>query len=149
MLHNQGLEIKKQNLQKQQEIEQHKTIRKKTVPQVWRNSNREGWNSDKVLEKIMGIFKKSGVEIPDTVFYRVHRIGVPYVDKTTRKSCKSHCVKSVQIRSFFCSVFSRIRTLSLRIQSECWKIRTRKNSVFGHFSRSDSHSSVFYFSPQN
>ena len=32
-----------------------------------------------------------------------------------------HCVKSVQIRSFFLSVFS------------C--IRTRKNTVFGHFSR--------------
>ena len=39
------------------------------------------------------------------------------------------CVKSVQIRSFFCSVFSRI-------QSKYGKIRTRKNSVFGHFLRS-------------
>ena len=28
--------------------------------------------------------------------------------------------------------------VSLRIQSECGKIHTRKNSVFGHFSRSDS-----------
>ena len=27
---------------------------------------------------------------------------------------------------------------SLRIQSECGKIRTRNNSVFGHFSRSDT-----------
>ena len=27
--------------------------------------------------------------------------------------------------------------VSLRIQSEYWKIRTRNNSVFGHFSRSD------------
>ena len=34
----------------------------------------------------------------------------------------SHCVKSVQIRSFF--------------WSEYRKIRTRKNFVFGHFSRS-------------
>ena len=34
-----------------------------------------------------------------------------------------HCVKSVQIRSFFWSVFSRI-----------W---TSKNSVFGHFSHSE------------
>ena len=33
----------------------------------------------------------------------------------------NHSVKCVQIRSFFCSVFSRIRT--------------KKNSVFGHFSR--------------
>ena len=37
-------------------------------------------------------------------------------------------MKSVQIRSFFWSVFSRIRT-------ECGKIRIRKNSVFGYFSR--------------
>ena len=37
---------------------------------------------------------------------------------------KSHCVKCVQIRSFS------------GIQSECGKIRTRKNSVFGHFSHS-------------
>ena len=35
-----------------------------------------------------------------------------------------HCVKSVQIR------------VSLRIQSEWGKIRTRKNSVFGHIWRS-------------
>ena len=38
-----------------------------------------------------------------------------------------HCMKSVQIRSFFWSVFSCIRT-------EHREIRTRKNSVFGHFS---------------
>ena len=43
----------------------------------------------------------------------------------------THCVKNVQIRNFFWSVFSRI-------QSEYGKIRTRKNSVFGHFSRRDS-----------
>ena len=41
----------------------------------------------------------------------------------------SHCVKSVLIRSYFWSVFSCI-------QSEYRKIRTRNNSIFGHFSRS-------------
>ena len=45
------------------------------------------------------------------------------------KSQYRHCVKSVQIWSFFWSVFSCI-------QGEYRKIRTRKNSVFGHFSRS-------------
>ena len=45
-----------------------------------------------------------------------------------------HCVKCFQIRSFFWSVFSRIWT-------ECGKIWTRKNSVFGHFLRSE----MFYF----
>ena len=52
-----------------------------------------------------------------------------------------HFVKSVQIRSFLWCVFYRIRTeyeeiVFLRIQSEFMKIRTRKNSVFGHFTRS-------------
>ena len=48
---------------------------------------------------------------------------------------KSHCVKSVLIRSFFWSVFSCIRTeyLNLRIHSEYRKIRARKNYVFGYF----------------
>ena len=41
-----------------------------------------------------------------------------------------HCVKNVQIRSYFWSVFSCIQT-------ECRKIRTRNNSVFGHFSSSE------------
>ena len=42
-----------------------------------------------------------------------------------------HCMKSVQVRSYFWSVFSCIRT-------KYRKIRTRKNSVFAQFSRSDS-----------
>ena len=42
-----------------------------------------------------------------------------------------HCVKSVQIWSYFWSVFFCIRT-------ECRKIRTKNNSVFGHFSHSKS-----------
>ena len=41
-----------------------------------------------------------------------------------------HSVKSVQIRSFFWAVFSCIRT-------EYRKIQTTKNSIFGHFSRSE------------
>ena len=49
-----------------------------------------------------------------------------------------HCAKSVQIRGYFWSVFSRIQFyfVSLRIQFKCGKIQTRNNSVFGHFSRS-------------
>ena len=36
--------------------------------------------------------------------------------------------------------------VSLRIQSECEKIRTRKNSVFRHFSRSDPQKKCFFWS---
>ena len=51
-----------------------------------------------------------------------------------------HCMKSVQIRNFSAPYFPAFRlnterySISLRIQSKCGKIRTRKNSVFGHFS---------------
>ena len=54
-----------------------------------------------------------------------------------------HCVKSVQIVSFFWSVFSRIRTENGDFRSKSpysvpiREVRTRKNSVFGRFSRSD------------
>ena len=43
-----------------------------------------------------------------------------------------HCVKSVQTRSFFWSLFSRI-------QCEFGKIRNRKNPVYGHLSHSDTY----------
>ena len=43
---------------------------------------------------------------------------------------RKHCLKSVQITSFFWSGFSRI-------QSEYGKVQTGKNSVFGHFSHSE------------
>ena len=51
--------------------------------------------------------------------------------RSKKLSCHNslHCVKSVQIRSYFWSVFSCI-------QSKYRKIRTRNNSIFGHFSRS-------------
>ena len=57
----------------------------------------------------------------------------------------NHCVKSVQVQSYFWSVFSCIQTeyvdsLRLRIQSQYRKIRTRINSVFGHFSGSEQSS---------
>ena len=54
----------------------------------------------------------------------------------------AHCVKSVQIRSYFWSVFSCIwiEYVNLRIQSEYRKIWTRNNCVFGHFSRSENYS---------
>ena len=51
---------------------------------------------------------------------------IPFV---SCKQLSQHCVKSIQVRSYFWSVFSCI-------QSEYRKIRTRNNFVFGHFPRS-------------
>ena len=51
-----------------------------------------------------------------------------------------HCVKSVQIQSYFWSLFCCIRT-------EYRKIRTRNKPVFGHFSQCDGLSR--YYSSNN
>ena len=63
---------------------------------------------------------------PDRQFQPEDKFRSIFLPKTALDGC---CVKSVQIRNFFWSVFSCIRT-------EYSKIRTRKNSTFGHFSRS-------------
>ena len=47
------------------------------------------------------------------------------------------------MRRFFWSLFSRIW---IGIQSKYRKVRTRNNSVFGHFSRSDSSKRIFIVS---
>ena len=74
---------------------------------------------------------------------RHHKLSRPFYSVNI---ISKHCVKSVQIRSFFWSAHSHVRTeyVSLIwfvfccIQSEYSKIKARENSVFGHFSRSES-----------
>ena len=46
----------------------------------------------------MGICKESGVEIFETVINQAHKIGVPHVDKTTKKLCKSVIVRFLTFR---------------------------------------------------
>ena len=50
------------------------------------------------------------------------------ISNSYKYKIKSHCVKSIQIRSYFWYVFSCIQT-------EYRKIRTRDNSVFGNFTQ--------------
>ena len=70
--------------------------------------------------------------IVQLLFFKGHSPGHLQKWNLLHASQTIHCVKSVLIRSYFWSVFSCI-------QSEYRKIRTRNNSVFGHFSRSDSY----------
>ena len=75
-----------------------------------------------------------------------HKIFTAKYSKTLslNNECKTkeHCVKCVQIRSFFWSLFSRIRTEYVEIRSMSpYSVRMRENSnqkssVSGHFSRS-------------
>ena len=89
MLQNQILEIKKQNLQNQQEFKELEQYRRRLCLMFEGMPTEKNETCDKVLENIMGICKESGIEIFDTVIDQAHRIGALYVDKTTKKSCKS------------------------------------------------------------
>ena len=66
-------------------------------------------------EKVVGENKNSSAEFENSFFSTRHFL--------------ENCVKSVQIQSYFWSVFSCIRT-------EYRKIWSKNKSVFGHFSRS-------------
>ena len=65
------------------------------------------------------------------------------------------CLKSVQIRSFFGSVFSCIWTEYIEIlrispySVRMWENTYQKNSVFGHFSHSDCIPVVFGLNSEN
>ena len=83
MLESQILETKKQNLKNQLEIEELEWYLRRLCLRFQGIPTEKNETIDKVLEKITGICKESGIGIPDTVIDRAHRIGVPYVDKTT------------------------------------------------------------------
>ena len=105
--------------------------------------------------KLCKIYKKKPVVEPETcnfikkrIQHRCFPVNFAKIFRTyfriSSDDC-SHCVKSVQMRSFFWStrLWSKTQTFSwfansvnLRIQSEYGKIRIRKKSVFGIFSHS-------------
>ena len=66
-----------------------------------------------------------------------------------------HCLKSVQIRSFFGSVFSCIWIEYIEIlhispySVQMWENTYQKNSVFGHFLQSDCIPVVFGLNSEN
>ena len=62
-------------------------------------------------------------------FFRKTNISYPLIH--------THCVKGIQNGPYF-PVFGLNTEIYSRIQPEYRKIRTRKNSVFGHFSCSDT-----------
>ena len=89
MPQNQILKIWKQRLQNQQEIEKLEQYGRRLFLRFKGTPTERNETSDKVLEKMMGIWKESAFEIADLVKDQAHRIDVPYVDKITKKSCKN------------------------------------------------------------
>ena len=86
-------------------------------------------NTDQKNLRIWTLFTQCEFRYFD-LCYQLRNLWVMMNVSTYRRiDCYYHCVKSAQIRSYFWSVFSSI-------QSEYRKLRTRNNSVFGHFSRS-------------
>ena len=75
------------------------------------------------------------------------------VNKTWSVSLKNGRVEKKQLAPFAVSFSLREKfpntkffwSVFLCIQTECWKIRTKKNSVFGHFSRSKFQCVFEYF----
>lgn len=89
MLQKHILAVKKQNAANQTEIEELEHY-------GWRQCLRfegvlieKNGTSDKVLTRVMDLWKEVGVNIPDTVIDRAHRRGVAYINNKSKKGCKN------------------------------------------------------------
>ena len=93
------------------------------VDDVTKTCKTELKKSGKKLSKFKKILAKAPVKKLILVKGQGKNLLAPSLHRALKIGC--FCVKSVQVRRFFWSAFSCIR-----------KIRTKKNSIFGHFPRS-------------
>ena len=98
MLQKHILEIKKQVLANQSEIEELEQYGRRQCLRLEGVPIEKNETSDKVLSKVMHMCKEAGVDIPDMVIDRAHRIGKTYTDNKTKKSCKSIIVRFTTFR---------------------------------------------------
>ena len=88
-----------------------------------------------------------------SIFFLVPESLYVFLQVLKPKTSEDHYVKSIQIRSFSGPYFlvfevnTERYSVSLHIQSEYREIRTRINSVFGHFSRRGLH--IHYLTPSS
>ena len=97
------------------------------VDDVTKTCKTELKKSAKKLSKFKKILAKAPVKKLILVKGQGKNLLAPSLHRALKIGCL--CVKSIQVRRFFWSAFSCI-------QSEYRKIRTKKNSIFGHFPRS-------------
>ena len=97
MLRKQVSELHKLNIENQtnnEDLEQYGRrlcLRIDGVPVV------ENETSVNVLASVKKLFDDAQVEIPDAVIDRAHRIGGKYVDRKSKKSCKSIIVRCIDL----------------------------------------------------
>ena len=98
MLRKQVSELHKLNIENQtnnedlEQYDRHLCLRIDGVPVV------ENETSVDVLASVKKLFDDAQVEIPDAVIDRAHRIGGNYVDRKSKKSCKSIIVRFTTFR---------------------------------------------------
>ena len=98
MLQKHILEIKKQNLTNQSEIEELEQYGRRQCLRFEGVPTEQNETSDKVLSKVMDMCKEAGVDIPDTVIDTAHRIEGAYFDNKRKKNCKSIIVRFTTFR---------------------------------------------------
>ena len=93
MLQKYILEIKKQNLTNQSEIEELEQYRRRQCLKFEGVPTEQNETSDKLLSKVVDMCKEAGVDILDTVIDGALRIGEAYFDNKRKKNCKSIIVR--------------------------------------------------------
>ena len=98
LLQQQVFELKKQNIKNQVATEENEQYGRRLCLRIDGMPTETKETSDMVLDKVTKIWKEAGVEIPNEVVDRAHRIGQSYNDKISNTECKSVIVRFTTFR---------------------------------------------------
>ena len=91
-------ELKQVNIEMQKNIDDNEQYGRRLCLRFDGLPVKENETSSMVLEDVKSLFEEAGIEIPDTVIDRAHRIGKGYTDPKTQKKCKSVIMRFTTFR---------------------------------------------------
>ena len=98
MLQSQITELKIVNSAIQENLEELEQYGRKTSLRINGIETSSNETSNDVLEKVVNLCKDSDISVDLKDIDRAHRVGLPYVDKVSRKNCKSIIVKFISFK---------------------------------------------------
>ena len=98
MFQKQVMELKHANIKMQEQIDDNEQYGRRLCLRFDGVPVKEKETSDMVLEDMKNIFEEAGIEIPDNVIDRAHRIGKGYTDTKTNMKCKSIIMRFTTFR---------------------------------------------------
>ena len=98
MLQNHVMELKRSNLNMQQNLDDVEQYGRRLCLRIDGVTVKNNESADLILEDVKAMFEEAGIDVPDAVVDRAHRIGQGYTDSKTKQKCKSIIIRFTTFR---------------------------------------------------